>query len=125
MLQHANNADNQDVSPWLETLRLMASEMGPKRPFQTSLTSLLRKLSERHGFLRPHIVLFDPETGMLRLSLADTQPKANHASYAPGVGVTGQVFAIMGQVASPQPFRHRGKNEGRLPLSEPPLRAQR
>ncbi len=93
MLQHANNADNQDVSPWLETLRLMASEMGPKRPFQTSLTSLLRKLSERHGFLRPHIVLFDPETGMLRLSLADTQPKANHASYAPGVGVTGQVFA--------------------------------
>ncbi len=93
MLHHSNNANNQDVSPWLETLRLMASEMGPKRPFQTSLTSLLRKLSERHGFLRPHLVLFDPETGMLRLSLADTQPKANHASYAPGVGVTGQVFA--------------------------------
>ena len=93
MLQHSNNAANQDVSPWLETLRLIASEMGPKRPFQTSLTSLLRKLSERHGFLRPHIVLFDPETGMLRLSLADTQPKANHANYAPGVGVTGQVFA--------------------------------
>ena len=37
-------APNSDVSPWLETLRLMASEMGPKRPFQTSLTSLLRKL---------------------------------------------------------------------------------
>ena len=93
MLHHSNNAANQDVSPWLETLRLMASEMGPKRPFQTSLTSLLRKLSERHGFLRPHLVLFDPETGMLRLSLADTQPRANHANYAPGVGVTGQVFA--------------------------------
>ena len=30
---------------------------------------------------------------MLRLSLADTQPRANHANYAPGVGVTGQVFA--------------------------------
>ena len=88
MLLHSNNAANQDVSPWLETLRLMASEMGPRRPFQTSLTSLLRKLSERHGFLRPHLVLFDPETGMLRLSLADTQPRANHANYAPGVGVT-------------------------------------
>ena len=71
----------------------MAGEMGPKRPFQTSLTSLLSKLSERHGFLRPHLVLFDPETGMLRLSLAGTQPRANHASYAPGVGVTGKVFA--------------------------------
>ena len=93
MLHHSNNAANQDVSPWLETLRLMASEMGPKRPFQTSLTSLLRKLSERQGFLRPHLVLFDPGAGMLRLSLADTQPRANHANYAPGVGVTGQVFA--------------------------------
>ena len=48
---------NGDVSPWLETLRLMASEMGPKRPFQASLTSLLHKLSERHDFLRPHLVL--------------------------------------------------------------------
>ena len=86
-------APNSDVSPWLETLRLMASEMGPKRPFQTSLTSLLRKLSERHGFLRPHLVLFDPETGMLRLSLADAQPREKHGGYAPGVGVTGQVFA--------------------------------
>ncbi len=88
-----NLAPNSDVSPWLETLRLMASEMGPKRPFQTSLTSLLRNLSERHGFLRPHLVLFDPETGMLRLSLADAQPREKHGGYAPGVGVTGQVFA--------------------------------
>jgi len=86
-------APNNDVSPWLETLRLMASEMGPKRPFQSSLTSLLRKLSERHGFLRPHLVLFDPETGMLRLSLAEAQPREKHGGYAPGVGVTGQVFA--------------------------------
>ena len=84
---------NGDVSPWLETLRLMASEMGPKRPFQASLTSLLHKLSERHDFLRPHLVLFDPETGMLRLSLADAQPREKHGGYAPGVGVTGQVFA--------------------------------
>ncbi len=87
------HASNSDVNPWLETLRLMASEMGPKRPFQTSLTSLLHKLSERHGFLRPHLVLFDPETGMLRLSLADAQPRKKHGGYAPGVGVTGQVFA--------------------------------
>lgn len=87
------NVSAQGVSPWLETLRLMAGEMGPERPFQTSLTSLLCKLSERHGFLRPHLVLFDPETGMLHLSLAGTQPRANHANYAPGVGVTGKVFA--------------------------------
>ncbi|MBQ5728615.1 MAG: sigma 54-interacting transcriptional regulator, partial [Mailhella sp.] len=93
MTQPLPRTADKEISPWLETLRLMASEMGPKRPFQTSLTALLRKLSERHGFLRPHLVLFDPETGMLRLSLAEAQPKENHAHYAPGVGVTGQVFA--------------------------------
>lgn len=87
------HATNQEISPWLESLRLMASEMGPKRPFQASLTSLLHRLTQRHDFLRPHLVLFDPETGMLRLSLADAQPRQNHASYAPGIGVTGQVFA--------------------------------
>lgn len=77
---------SQDVSPWLETLRLIAGEMGPKRPFQTSLTSLLRKLSERHGFLRPHLVLFDPETGMLRLSLADAQPRKTMPATPPAWG---------------------------------------
>ena len=83
----------RDISPWLESLRLMASEMGPRHSFQTCLTSLLRTLSSRHDFLRPHLVLFDPETGTLRLSMADAQPRAHHASYTPGVGVTGQVFA--------------------------------
>ncbi len=86
-------ADGLDGRPWLETLRLMAAGMGPQRPFQASLTALLRMLSVRHGFLRPHLVLFEPETGLLRLSLADTPPRARHADYSPGEGVTGQVFA--------------------------------
>lgn len=85
--------EGQDGRPWLETLRLMAAGMGPQRPFQASLTALLRMLSVRHGFLRPHLVLFEPETGLLRLSLADTPPRARHTDYSPGEGVTGQVFA--------------------------------
>ncbi len=87
------NPEQKDIGPWLESLRLMASEMGPKRSFHTSLTSVLRILSARHGFLRPHLMLFDPETGTLRLSVAGAQPKTHQASYAPGIGVTGQVFA--------------------------------
>jgi len=93
MPQTVDLAPRQDVSPWLESLRLMAIEMGPLRPFQSSITSLLRNLSERHNFLRAHLVLFDPETGTLRLSLADAKPREGHGNYAPGVGVTGQVFA--------------------------------
>ncbi len=78
---------------WLETLLRIARGMGPDRPFQSGITSMLRTLSEKLSFYRAHLVLFDPETGLLRLSLADAQPKSNHANYAPGVGVTGHVFA--------------------------------
>lgn len=79
--------------PWLETLRLMGESLGPQRPFQASLKGLLSMLAKRHHFLRAHLVLFEPETGQLRLSLADTPPSHEHAEYSPGEGVTGQVFA--------------------------------
>lgn len=78
---------------WLETLRDTTTLLGPRRDFQEGLRDVLRLLAERHGFLRPHLILFEPESGLLRLSLADTPPKADHADYAPGMGVTGRVFA--------------------------------
>lgn len=93
MARAASQDAEKDLRPWLESLRLMAREMGPRRSFQTSLTSLLRILASRHDFLRPHLVLFDPETGTLRLSMAEAQPREHHENYTPGVGVTGQVFA--------------------------------
>ena len=83
----------QSVDPWLGALLQITRQMGPQRPFQASITMLLRTLSSRLGFLRPHLVLFDPETGQLRLSVADARPRENHANYTPGVGVTGHVFA--------------------------------
>ena len=52
---------------WLESLRLMAGTLGPRRPFLSSLTELLRMLASRHNFFRAHLVLFEPETGLLRL----------------------------------------------------------
>lgn len=82
-----------DLLPWLETLRLMGESLGPQRAFQSSLKGLLGMLAKRHHFLRAHLVLFEPETGQLRLSLADTPPSHEHAEYSPGEGVTGQVFA--------------------------------
>ena len=96
----------------------MASEMGPKRPFQTSLTSLLRKLSERHGFLRPHLVLFDPETGMLRLSLADARPREGHSDYAPGVGVVRfeTDFWFGAHTSVWELVSYRGVGEGYFPI---------
>ena len=79
---------------YMETLRRMALELGPQRSFMSALRFLLRTLAERHAFLRPHLVIFDPATRTLRLFLADTPPTAEGEVYEPGVGITGQVFTL-------------------------------
>ena len=43
--------------------------------------------------MRAHLVLFEPETGLLRLRHAYSSQEVNEVTYSPGVGVTGQVFA--------------------------------
>lgn len=65
----ASAAADKEMAPWLESLRLMAGTLGPRRPFLPALTDLLRMLASRHAFLRAHLVLFEPETGLLRLCL--------------------------------------------------------
>lgn len=88
------NSTFDDYKKWLETLRMMVPYLGPQRSLKANLEIFLRLLTERHDFLRAHMVLFEPETGLLRLRCADSQHKAHdEASYSPGVGVTGQVFA--------------------------------
>ncbi len=79
--------------PYLETLKIMAAYLGPQRSFTSNLEFFLQTLAKRHGFLRAHLVLFEPETGLLRLRFADATQAVNEATYSPGVGVTGQVFA--------------------------------
>ena len=86
-------SDEAPQTSWLETLGAIASALGPGRSFQANLSLILNLLKERHSFIRPHLVLFEPETGLLKLSLADPALVAHEASYKPGVGVTGRVFA--------------------------------
>lgn len=78
---------------FLETLRRASLCMGPSRGFQAGLKALLGVMAARHAFVRPHLVIFDPETRHLRLCVAETAPRASQVVYAPGMGVTGQVFA--------------------------------
>ena len=91
-MSEQNSADRLDPVPYMETLKAIAAGMGPQRGFQSSLKSLLALLTARHGFLRPHLVIFDPETRTLRLCVADGAPRAGSVVYEPGMGVTGQVF---------------------------------
>ena len=80
------------LQPYMGTLQCIVSELGSQKPFQSTLKSLLQTLSENHNFRRPHIVIFDPETRTLKLTLAHGLDSADSIEYEPGVGVTGQVF---------------------------------
>lgn len=77
---------------YLDTLKMMMAYLGPERSFQSNLEFFLQTLSKNHGFLRAHLVLYEPETGLLRLRFANASQEINEATYSPGVGVTGQVF---------------------------------
>ncbi len=94
------------LEPFLGTLRQVVVEMGPQRPFQPSLKSVLRTLAENHGFIRPSLVIFDPETKTLKLSLMHGQPKNVQTTYEPGKGVTGQVFSTGQPVIVPRMIEH-------------------
>lgn len=81
-----------DTAAYLDTIKHIAAGMGPQQGFQAALRMALRQLAGRHPFVRPHLVIFDPETRTLRLCVADAEPRNADVAYEPGVGVTGQVF---------------------------------
>lgn len=84
------------IEQYFETLRCIVAELGPQRSLHSSLRRVLAILAQRHAFIRPHMVIYDPEARTLRLCVAGTPPTTEGIVYEPGVGVTGQVFT-MGQ----------------------------
>lgn len=84
------------LTPYLDTLNRVTDGLSPGQPFRDSLQNLLVALAEHLHFLRPHIVVQDPESGNLRLSLAygrNPDQEGSDAAYEPGTGITGQVFS--------------------------------
>ena len=77
----------------LDTLNRVLAALSPGHSFNDSLRELLAALAEDMHFDRPHIVVQDPESGELKLSLSYGQADAPEAAYEPGSGITGQVFA--------------------------------
>ena len=85
-----------DVSSFescLDSLRRIVRCLEPSLPFREVLHRVLGVLSADMPFLRPHIVVQNPENGTLHLSMAEGRPCVPHLTYAPGRGVTGQVFS--------------------------------
>ena len=77
----------------LDTLNRVLAALSPGHSFNDSLRELLAALAEDMHFDRPHIVVQDPESGELKLSLSYGPADAPEAAYEPGSGITGQVFA--------------------------------
>ena len=100
-----------DVGSCLESLRRIASCMEPRPNFREMLRSVLKVLASELRFERPHIVIQNPGSGLLHLSLSLDQP-VTRLTYAPGAGITGQVFssgkpAIVEQMSRHPDFQNR------------------
>ena len=77
---------------YLDALRRIGAHLSAQESFRDALEHILSLLDEELGFTRPHIIVQDPESLDLRLSLARGEADS-HVAYAPGRGITGQVFA--------------------------------
>ncbi len=84
--------DTDILARYLETLHRVVQGLASRASFRDSLQEILEALAEHLDFERPHIVVQDPESLDLRLSLAYGQADV-HVAYSPGKGITGQVFA--------------------------------
>lgn len=80
----------------LDTLNRVLAALSPGHSFHDSLRELLAALAEDMHFDRPHIVVQDPESGELKLSLSYGPADAPEAAYEPGSGITGQVLPRAG-----------------------------
>lgn len=76
----------------LITVNKLISQLNYKLPFYVQLDTILQSLVSKHGFQRPHITLFDPDTGLLEVKAPKENYKLNNKAYSPGKGITGQVF---------------------------------
>ena len=84
--------DTTILARYLDTLHCVVEGISSRGSFRSTLQEILTALAEHLDFERPHIVVQDPESLNLRLSLAYGQADP-HVAYAPGKGITGQVFA--------------------------------
>ena len=76
----------------LTALRSILRELSPGAPLEESLGGLLKVLANKMGYLRVFLVIMDPESESLRLSLAHSPTRSLPATYTPGKGVVGQVY---------------------------------
>ncbi|WP_243547168.1 sigma-54-dependent Fis family transcriptional regulator [Pseudodesulfovibrio tunisiensis] len=84
----------QDTSnlSYLLTLKKVQQELVRRAPLEECLNGLLRILAEDMEYVRAFMVILDPKTENLKLSLTYSPAQAEDVTYSPGRGVIGRVF---------------------------------
>ncbi|KAB1443252.1 sigma-54-dependent Fis family transcriptional regulator [Pseudodesulfovibrio senegalensis] len=77
---------------YLTTLKQVQEELSKQVPLEESLNHLLKILARDMGYVRAFMVIMDPKTENLKLSLTYSPAAADEVTYSPGRGVIGRVF---------------------------------
>jgi len=87
----ANTQDTSDLS-YLNTLIKVQETLKRDTPLEESLNALLKILAQDMEYVRAFMVIMDPKTENLKLSLTYSPAQAEDVTYSPGRGIIGRVF---------------------------------
>lgn len=83
--------DTSDLS-YLSTLKTIQETLKRDTPLEESLNILLKTLARDMEYVRAFMVIMDPKTENLKLSLTYSPAQAEDVTYSPGRGIIGRVF---------------------------------
>ncbi len=89
MVIHTQDAPD---AAYLTTIKQVQEELSKSVPMEESLNHLLEILARDMGYVRAFMVIMDPKTENLKLSLTYSPAAADEVTYSPGRGVIGRVF---------------------------------
>lgn len=83
--------DTSDLS-YLLTLKTVQETLKRDTPLEESLNALLKILARDMEYVRAFMVIMDPKTENLKLSLTYSPAQNDDVTYSPGRGIIGRVF---------------------------------
>ena len=88
----ANNQQDPSDLSYLTTLKTIQETLKRDTPLEESLNALLKILAVDMEYVRAFMVIMDPKTENLKLSLTYSPAQAEDVTYSPGRGIIGRVF---------------------------------
>ncbi|EGB16497.1 transcriptional regulator, NifA subfamily, Fis Family [Pseudodesulfovibrio mercurii] len=87
-----NTQDHSGDLSYLHTLRTIQETLRKETTLEESLNALLKTLALDMEYVRAFMVIMDPKTENLKLSLTYSPAQSDDVTYSPGRGIIGRVF---------------------------------